>query len=196
MRPLVLLDPEPMMQLELVERAIRGDRDAFASLAESHVDRCYALAYRILRDPHRAQDATQQAMLGAWRDLPTLRDPERFDAWLHRLVVHACYTESRGERRWVARVRVVSTELPIAPDVARSVAARDELEGAFRRLSPEQRAVVVLHHHLGYPLTEIAATLGIPEGTARSRLHYAVRQLRAALDADDRLPATSKERSA
>jgi RNA polymerase sigma-70 factor (ECF subfamily) len=184
------------MQVELVERASRGDRDAFASLAASHVDRCYALAYRILRDPHRAQDATQQAMLGAWRDLPRLRDPDRFDAWLHRLVVNACYAEARGERRWVARVRVIQTDPPIAPDVARSVADRDELEAAFARLSPEQRAVVVLHHHLGYPLTEIAATLGIPEGTARSRLHYAVRQLRLALDADARLLTTSEERPA
>jgi RNA polymerase sigma-70 factor, ECF subfamily len=184
------------MQVELVERAMGGDREAFGSLAASHVDRCYGLAYRILRDPHRAQDATQQAMLGAWRDLPTLRDPERFDAWLHRLVVNACYAEARGERRWTARVRVITNDLPIAPDVASSVVSRDELEGAFRRLSPEQRAVVVLHHHLGYPLTEIAATLGIPEGTARSRLHYAVRQLRMALDADDRLLATSEERPA
>jgi RNA polymerase sigma-70 factor (ECF subfamily) len=184
------------MQLELVERAIRGDRDAFSSLAASHVDRCYALAYRILRDPHRAQDATQQALLGAWRDMPTLRDPDRFDAWLHRIVVHACYTEARGERRWVARVRVLATDLPTAPDVARSVATLDQLEGAFRKLTPEQRAVVVLHHHLGYPLTEIAASLGIPEGTARSRLHGAVRQLRMALSADDRPLATSEERSA
>ena len=184
------------MQLELVERAIRGDRDAFASLAEAHVDRCYGLAFRILRDPHRAQDATQQALLGAWRDLATLREPARFEAWLHRLVVNACYTEARGQRRWVARVQVLTSDLPTSPDVARSVVARDELEGAFSRLSPEQRAVVVLHHHLGYPLTEIAATLGIPVGTARSRLHYAVRQLRAALDADDRLLATSEERSA
>jgi RNA polymerase sigma-70 factor (ECF subfamily) len=185
-----------MMQLELVERAIRGDRDAFASLAASHIDRCYGLAYRILRDPHRAQDATQQAMLGAWRDLPTLRDPARFDAWLHRLVVNACYTEARGERRWMARVRVLTSDLPTSPDVAGSVVNRDELEGAFRKLTPEQRAVVVLHHHLGYPLTEIAASLGIPEGTARSRLHSAVRHLRMALRADDRLLATSEERSA
>ena len=128
------------------------------------------------------QDAAQQALLGAWRDLPTLRDPERFDAWLHRLVVNACYAEARTERRWVARIRVIPTDTSLEPDVARSVVARDELEGAFRRLTPEQRAVVVLHHHLGYPLTEIAETLGIPEGTARSRLHYAVRQLRAVLD--------------
>ena len=90
------------MQAELVERARHGDQDAFASLVSSSIDGCYALAYRILRDPHRAQDATQQALLGAWRDLPTLRDIERFDAWLHRLVVHACYAEARGERRHVA----------------------------------------------------------------------------------------------
>jgi RNA polymerase sigma-70 factor (ECF subfamily) len=184
------------MQLELIDRAIRGDRDAFTSLAASHVDRCYGLAYRILRDPDRAQDATQQALLGAWRDLPNLRDPARFEAWLHRLVVHACYTEARGQRRWVARVQVLISDLPTSPDVARAVAARDELEGAFRRLSPEHRSVVVLHHHLGYPLTEIAATLGIPVGTARSRLHYAVRQLRIALSADDRPLVTSEERSA
>ena len=183
------------MQLELVQRATRGDREAISSLAASHVDRCYALAYRILRDPHRAQDATQQALLGAWRDLAALRDPERFDAWLHRLVVHACYTEARGERRWTARVRVITSDPPVSPDVARSVADRDELETAFRRLSPEQRAIVVLHHHLGYPLTEIAATLGIPVGTARSRLHYAVRQLRAVLDEGSTL-VTSEERPA
>jgi RNA polymerase sigma-70 factor (ECF subfamily) len=180
---------------QLVERARRGDQDAFASLAAAHVDACYRLAYRILRDPHRAQDATQQALLGAWRDLPTLRDSERFEAWLRRLVVNACFTEARTERRWVARVRVLSTSTPIEPDVARSVAARDELEDAFRKLTPDQRAVVVLHHHLGYPLTEIAATLGIPAGTARSRLHHAVRQLRAALH-DGRSLVTSEERPA
>jgi RNA polymerase sigma-70 factor (ECF subfamily) len=134
-------------------------------------------------------------MLGAWRDLPRLRDPERFDAWLHRLVVNACYAEARSERRWTARVRLIPLDTSLEPDVARSVAARDELEGAFRRLTPEQRAVVVLHHHLGYPLTEIADTLGIPRGTARSRLHHAVRQLRAALD-DRRSLAASEERPA
>jgi RNA polymerase sigma-70 factor (ECF subfamily) len=184
------------MQAELVERAMTGDQDAFASLVTSAIDGCYALAYRILRDPDRAQDATQQALLGAWRDLPTLRDALRFDAWLHRLVVNACYAESRGERRHASRIRLLQMDLPTAPDVARSVAARDDLDHAFRRLSPEQRAVVVLHHHLGYPLTEIAETLGIPVGTARSRLHYAVRQLRAVLDTNDRTLATSEERPA
>jgi RNA polymerase sigma-70 factor (ECF subfamily) len=184
------------MQVDLVERAGRGDRDAFTALATASVDRCYALAYRILRDHHRAQDATQQALLGAWRDLPSLRDPARFEAWLHRLVVHACYVEGRSSRRWSARVRVIPLESTSSPDTSESVANRDELERAFRVLSPEQRAVVVLHHHLGYPLTEIAATLGIPVGTARSRLHYAVRQLRAALDTGaGQLPAP-EERSA
>ena len=184
------------MQAELVERASQGDRDAFASLAASLVDRCYALAYRILRNQESAQDATQQALLGAWRDLATLRDLARFDAWLHRLVVNACYAEARGQRRWTARVRILQTDTRTSPDVARSVATRDDLEHAFRGLTPEQRAVVVLHHHVGYPLTEIAATLGIPVGTARSRLHYAVRQLRTVLDAEGRVPAIPEERPA
>ena len=174
------------MQLGLVERAMRGDQEAFASLAAGSVDRCYALAYRILRDPHRAQDAAQRAMVGAWRDLPTLRDPTRFDAWLHRLVVNACYAELRAERRWVARVRTAPADSLPEPDVARYVVARDELDAAFRRLSPDQRAVVVLHHYLGFTVEDAAAAIGIPLGTAKSRLHYATDALRAALEADAR----------
>ncbi len=184
------------MQRGLVERAARGDQEAFASLASQSVNRCYALAYRIVRDQHRAQDVTQQALLSAWRELPTLRDLDRFDAWLSKIVVNACSVESRSDRRWNARVRVITNSLPTSPDVASSVVDRDALERAFRLLTPEHRAVVVLHHHKGYPLTEIAATLGIPVGTARSRLHYAVRQLRAALDADVVSIATPEERLA
>ena len=185
------------MRRELVERASRGDQSAFAELATDSIDRCYALAYRILRDAHRAQDATQQALLGAWRDLASLRDPDRFEPWLHRLVVNACYVEARGTRRWVARMSVIDLGGTAAtPDIAAAIVQRDALEGAFARLTPEHRAVVVLHHHLGYPLTEIAATLGIPTGTARSRLHHAVRQLRIALDADAGSAATSQERTA
>lgn len=183
------------MQEDLVAQARAGDQQAFSALVTSHTDRCFALAYRILRDVHRAQDATQQALLSAWRDLPSLRDADRFDAWLSRLVVHACYAEARGERRHAARIRVLQLETRTTPDMAPSVAARTDLDNAFRRLSPEQRAVVVMHHHLGYPLTEIAATLGIPEGTARSRLHYAVRQLRAVLDPPDHVLA-AEERTA
>jgi RNA polymerase sigma-70 factor (ECF subfamily) len=184
------------VQRDLVERAAQGDQTAFADLATQHVDRCYAIAYRIVRDTDRAQDVAQQALLSAWRDLATLRDPDRFDAWLYRIVVHACYVEGRSQRRWTARVRTLSIVPPTTPDHATSVVDRDALEHAFRLLTPEQRAVVVLHHHLGYPLTEIAATLGIPEGTARSRLHYAVRQLRVALDADAPSAITRQERPA
>jgi RNA polymerase sigma-70 factor (ECF subfamily) len=186
------------MQVDHVERAMRGDRDAFTQIAADSVDRCYALAYRILRDPHRAQDATQQALFEAWRDLPRLREPHRFEAWLYRLVVHACYSEARSHRRWNARVSVLaavptSTE---SDDIAHAVVHRDELEDAFKRLTPERRAVVVMHHYLGYSLTEIASTLGIPEGTARSRLHYAVRQLRAVLDDHSESLVATEERSA
>src|SRR5687768_15042090 len=164
------------VQVDLVERASRGDRDAFATLAASSVDRCYGLAYRILRDHHRAQDATQQALLGAWRDLPKLRDPSRFEAWLHRLVVHACYGEARTQRRWNAKVRILSPLIEATEDPSSAVADRERIEHSFRELSAEQRAVVVLHHHFGYPLTEIASLLGVPEGTVRSRLHYGVRR--------------------
>jgi RNA polymerase sigma-70 factor (ECF subfamily) len=181
---------------DLVRRASGGDQDAFTRLAASAVDRLYAIAYRILRDPDRAQDATQQALLGAWRDLPTLRDHDRFEAWLYRLVVNACYAESRSQRRHIARIRALPIDPPPVPDTALSVADRDELEHAFRTLTPEQRAVVVLHHYQGYPLTEIAATLGIPSGTARSRLHYATRQLRAAVEAGRRPVEVPRERPA
>ena len=184
-----------MDEVEVVERASRGDREAFTSLAAGRADSCYGLAYRILRDQHLAQDATQRALLGAWRDLPTLRDPARFEAWLYRLVVHACYVEARAERRWAGRVRVLALEedrKASSDDVARAVMARQDLERAFKQLDPEHRAVVVLHHYSGYQLTEIAETLGIPVGTARSRLHYAVRRLRAALDTE----ADGNERTA
>ena len=183
------------MQAGLVERAQRGDQEAFARLATDSIDRCYAIAYRILRDMHLAQDATQQALLGAWRDLPSLREPARFDAWLYRLVVRAAYAEASHERGSGGHVEFIPAYDGGTPDTTASYADRDELERGFRRLTPESRAVLVLHHYLGYPLTEIAATLEIPVGTARSRLHYATRQLRAALEADAR-PTTPKERMA
>lgn len=183
------------MQVGLVERARSGDQDAFAALVAASLDRSFAIAYRILRDVHRAQDATQQAYLNAWRDFPALRDPDRFEAWLHRLVVRACYAEADRERRWVASVRLIPSDGDAVPDTTGGLAARDELERAFRRLPADQRAVLVLHHYLGYPLTEVASTLEIPVGTARSRLHYAIRQLRAAVEADARLP-TARERTA
>jgi RNA polymerase sigma-70 factor, ECF subfamily len=173
------------MRTGLVERAQGGDTAAFDALVDLDGDLCYAIAYRILRDVERAEDAVQQAFLFAWRDLPTLRDPERFVPWLHRLLVNACYEESRRHRRWSARIRAMPDELPGGPDPdVLSVDDRDALDRAFERLSPEHRAVFVLHHHAGLSLADIADAVGVPVGTVKSRLHHATRNLRAAIAAD------------
>jgi RNA polymerase sigma-70 factor (ECF subfamily) len=169
---------------QLVERARRGDRDAFEALVELTSDRMFAIATRILRDADLAEDALQGALIGAWKNLPTLRDPARFEAWLRRLLVNACYAEARRRRSWTSSIRVLPVDGPVGPDGILSVVDRDALDRAFRRISIEHRAVFVLHHHLGLQLTEIAETLGIPAGTARSRLHYATRMLRQAIEAD------------
>jgi RNA polymerase sigma-70 factor (ECF subfamily) len=179
---------------DLVALAQEGDRDAFAALAAAKVDTLYAVAFGILRDPERAADAVQQALLNAWRQLPSLRDTTRFDGWCYRLAVSASYEEARRRRIWKLNISVLPTE-PATPDAESSLADRDQLERAFRRLSPEQRAVAVMHYYLGLDLIEIAETLAIPPGTARSRLHYALNGLRAAIVADQQ-PVTSTERMA
>jgi RNA polymerase sigma-70 factor (ECF subfamily) len=168
---------------DLVERARRGDTDAFALLVHQVSDRLFAIAFRILRDAGLAEDALQNALLAAWRKLPGLRDADRFEAWIHRILVHACYAEAGHRRRFAAQIRVIHEDAWSGPDVGADLADRDELERVFRRLPMEQRAVFVLHHFLGMPLVEIAETLAIPAGTARSRLHYATRALRDALEA-------------
>jgi RNA polymerase sigma-70 factor (ECF subfamily) len=183
------------VQRDLVEQARRGDHEAFEVLAAAAADRLFAIARLILRDRDGAQDAVQEALVHAWRELPRLRDPDRFGAWLHRLVINACADQGRHQRRWSAEIRVIPVE-PTTDDGARSLADRDELERGFRRLKPEQRAVVVLHHYLGLPIPEVAETLGIPEGTAKSRLHYAMEALRAALEADARLLAVPNGQTA
>jgi RNA polymerase sigma-70 factor (ECF subfamily) len=171
---------------ELVVLAQRGDEGAFASLAVVVGNRLHATAHRILRDADLADDATQQALLGIWRDLPQLRDPARFEGWAYRLLVRACYAEGKKTRSWAPNLRVVlPPEAADSEDIA-SIADRDQLERAFRRLSVDHRAVVVMHHYLDMSLDEVADALGVPVGTARSRLFYAMRALRAALDADAR----------
>jgi len=178
------------MDTDLVIRAQHGDEEAFTSLAVAVGDRLHAVAHRILRDIELAEDATQQALLAIWRDLPQLRDPARFDAWSYRLLVRACYAEGRRSRQWTPNMRLLpSPEEPMQADGSSVVVDRDQLERGFRRLSIDHRAVVVLHHYLDWPLDRVADTLGIPAGTARSRLHHAMRGLRAALDADARPPA-------
>ena len=174
------------MDTKLVTRAQRGDEEAFTSLAVAVGDRLHAVAHRILRDTDLAEDATQQALLNIWRDLPQLRDPARFDAWSYRLLVRACYAEGRRTRRWDPNLRLLPADEPMAADGTSLVIDRDQIERGFRRLSVEHRAVVVLHHYLDLPLDEVAEALGIPVGTVASRLHYAMRALRAALDADTR----------
>ena len=169
---------------DLVEQALRGDREAFAGLVAQTSDRMYALAARILRDSVLAEDALQGALVAVWRQLPTLRDPDRFEAWVRRLLVHACYAEARRRRTWAANVRVLPVDGPAAPDQTLSVADRDALERAFRRLTVEQRAVFVLHHHLGLPLVEIADALGIPAGTARLATPLRDPDVGAAIEAD------------
>ena len=178
------------MQARLVERARDGDESAFTDLVDLNDDHCYTIAYRILRDVERAQDAVQQAFLLAWRELPRLRDPERFGPWLHRLLINACYEELRRHRRWNTRIRVLPVDGPSGPDPMVSVDDRDALDRAFARLSPEHRAVFVLHHHAGHPLAEIAGIVGIPVGTVKSRLHYATRTLREAIIADGQVEST------
>lgn len=184
------------MQVALVERARAGDEEAFASLARGAGDRLLAIAYRILRDLGLAEDAVQQTLVLAWRELPSLRDVDRFDAWLRRLLVHACYREARRGRQWAANVRALPMEQAGRTDDFATVVERDQLERGFRRLPPEQRAVFVFHHYLGLTLIEVAAELGVPLGTVKSRLHYATNTLRAAIEADLRVPSTSREHRA
>ena len=169
---------------DLVERAQDGDREAFGALVGLISDRLYGLAARILRDSDLAEDALQGALISVWRELPTLRDPDRFEAWVRKVLVHACYAEARRRRSWASSIRVLPVDGPVGPDGLLSIVDRDALDRAFRRLTIEQRAVFVLHHHVGLALTEIADAVGIPAGTARSRLHYATRALRAAIEAD------------
>jgi RNA polymerase sigma-70 factor (ECF subfamily) len=176
------------MDRVLVERAMAGDHEAFSELTRLSVAKLYAVARLILRDNERAEDATQEALVAAWRKLRTLRDPDRFDAWMRRLLVHACYREAAQARR---RLHIESSVQPMAasgPDPGTALADQDELERGFRRLTPEQRALIVLHYYLGLPMQETAEILRIPVGTVKSRLFRATQQMRAALDADARLP--------
>jgi RNA polymerase sigma-70 factor (ECF subfamily) len=180
---------------DLVEQAQRGDREAFAILARTRGDVLFGIARRIVRDVDLAEDAVQQALVTAWRELPRLRDPDRFDAWLHRTLIHASYAEARRKRAWITSIRALPLDGPAGPDELTALVDRDEVERGFRRLPPEQRAILVLHHYLGLDSSEIGEVLDVPAGTARSRLHYAHRAMRALLEADARPTAEARRRS-
>lgn len=180
------------MQRTLVDRASHGDVDAFDALARSVGDQCMAIACRILRDADMADEAVQTALITAWRELPRLRDRDRFEPWLHRILTNACYDEVRRRRR-SADLGGLTTPGSHDPDGIRTADDRDQLERALRRLTLEQRAVLVFHHYLDLPVPEVADRLGIPAGTVKSRLHYAMTALRASLEADARTPAIREE---
>lgn len=179
------------MDEELVVRAQAGDRHAFERIVNASFDRSHAVALRLLRDSQQAEDAVQQAMVSVWRDLPRLRDPARYDAWSYKLLLRACYAEYRKAPRWMPAIETGSATEPRAADQYRAVVDRDQLERGFRRLSMDHRAVVVLHHYLDLPVDEVGRILGIPTGTVKSRLHRALAEMRAALEADERPSSVS-----
>ena len=176
------------MQRVLIERAMAGFREAFTELGCLWIDRLYAIARFILRDGEEAQDATQEALIVAWRDLPGLRDPDRFEPWLRRLLLNACYREARQAKRRRRVEQLMHVSNAALPDPSAETADRDQLARAFADLTPEQRALIVLHYYLGLPVQETALTLGLPVGTVKSRLHRTTTQMRATLDARARLP--------
>jgi RNA polymerase sigma-70 factor (ECF subfamily) len=180
-------------QRTLVERARQGDQVAFTALLDAALGRLDGAARLIVRDPDLARDAVQDACIRAWRDLPGLRDPDRFDGWLHRLTVNACLDQLRRRRRRPIEVEITPIDVPATQDPTGTMADRMALEAALARLSPNHRAVVVMHYYLGMPLPEVAASLRIPNGTAKSRLHHALAALRVQVanddaTADDRVP--------
>jgi RNA polymerase sigma factor (sigma-70 family) len=184
------------MRRDLVQRAMAHDHEAFTELARLTIDKLYAIARLILRDEHRAEDAVQEALIACWRDISALRDPDRFEAWQRRLLVHACYREARKDNR---RNRI---ELHIPsfdrgePDATTSVADRDEIERVFRTLTPDQRALVVLRFYVGLSVDETADALGLPPGTVKSRLSRTTQALRARLDAEERATGITEGRTA
>lgn len=173
-----------MEQRELVVRAGRGDHDAFTVLARDALVRLDGIARLIVRDSELARDAVQEALVRAWRDLPRLREPERFDAWLHRLTVRTCIGTARVHRRRAIEVELTSAIESPVPDGSAALADRDCIDRALGRLEPAQRAIIVLRFHLDLTLPQAAEVLGIPVGTAQSRLHRSLEALRAAIAVD------------
>lgn len=178
------------MDQDLVVRAQHGDQQAFQALTVAHHARLYRVAYATLRDRHLAEDATQQAFLDIWRNLPTLEDPSRFGGWSYRILVHACYAEARRRPGWARESAIGPSDVPAAPDQYGSIIDRDQLERGFRHLSVEHRTVIVLRCLLDLPMEQVADALGVSKGTVGSRLSRAVQAMRAALEAESRVRTT------
>jgi len=176
---------ERIVRRDLVQRARDGDRAAFGTVAAESIPRLFNIAQLMLRDRDLADDAVQETLVQAWRDLKGLRDPGQFDAWAYRILVRCVYREANRERRHGAGPIQVPA-VPAAPDASANVADRDSIDRGFRRLRPEHRAVLVLHHYLGFSDVEAAAALSVPTGTIKSRLNRATAALRSELEADAR----------
>lgn len=182
---------------DLVVRARGGDRDAFSELVARSIGRLTAVARMILRDEYAAQDAVQDAFIEAWRSLPGIREPDRFEAWMRRLLVRVCFrTVRHGKRAASVEIRLTPADGPAVAGTERHLAVHDQLERGLARIPAEQRAVVVLVYYLDLPLADVARAMDIPLGTAKSRLNRATHALRAALEADDREPLRVRERIA
>lgn len=176
-----------MDQRQFVDRARRGDHDAFAELVRASLPRLDTAARLILRDNELARDAVQDGLFRAWRDLRGLRDAERFDGWIYKLTVHACLDLARRRRRRPFEVEITELHAPLVPDAADHLANRDLVDDVLRRLAERDRAIIVLHYYLGLPLTDVAASLGLPIGTVKSRLHRALGEMRSAVEGAPRL---------
>ena len=181
------------MTSELVERAQRGDHEAFDVLASAAYHRLYAIARRILRDGYAAEDAVQDTLVRAWRDLRGLRDRDRFDAWLHRLLVHACADQVRHQRGAALSIAVDTIDRPDPSDDIAQVVDRDLIERAFLDLSVEPPAVLVLTQYVGQPAPDVATIHGKTVGTVYSRLHHGTRAMRSSLTRSSAVPQTSAE---
>ena len=174
------------MDRDVVVGAQHGDLAAFETLTLAHHSRLYRVALGILRDPHLAEDATQQAFLDIWRRFDRLSDPGKFEGWSYRLLVHACYAEAKRKPTWAPGFDMQASDQPLAGDAFGVIVDRDQLERGFERLPVDQRAVVVLHYLLDMKLEQVAEALGVRQGTVHSRLNRAMKSLRAALEADSR----------
>jgi RNA polymerase sigma-70 factor, ECF subfamily len=178
------------MAVTLVERAQAGDRSAYELLIRSRLERLLRLALSIVGNEADARDAVQESCLKAWRELPRLRDADRFEAWLWRITINACRSSLRGRRRASVHEIVVDDTAPGSEPIqpgnafADDVTVKDAIRRAFRRLDPDKRSILVLHYVEERPVTEIARLLGIAEGTAKSRLHAARKSLERALEAE------------
>jgi RNA polymerase sigma-70 factor (ECF subfamily) len=183
------------MTADLVQRAQRGDSEAFEALIRPAYDRLFATAHRILRDHHAAEDAVQDAIVRCWRDLRGLRDADRFEAWLYRLLVNTCRDQGRRARRRPSIVYGQEPDTAADRDLFADMAEHDALERAFLDLPEDQRIALVLTHYVGYSAPEVATILGVPTGTVYSRLHYGARAMRGALTPSPAVRATTTESS-